>query len=137
DDRVDLAVAKQVEHREKVLTKPLRVSGTATHGKRLAPSADGKQLMALAQLLDPVGGHTPARREKAPKRDGRSRRIPLDPRPPVLVPVREHRVVAVHDEPSPAPQRAEGAQGRPPAEAVEHDVHALSGELANTSQKVL
>ena len=56
-DWVDLATTKQLEQRAEVLTEPLRVAGTSTHRKRL---------VALAQLLDPVGGHPPAGREQAP-----------------------------------------------------------------------
>ena len=45
--------------------------------------------------------------------------------------------MAVHDKPSAGPQRAEGAQRRLAAEPVEHDVDAVSGELAHPRQEVL
>ena len=57
-----------------------------TGSGRRAPH--GKHLVAFAQLLDPVAGHPPAGREQAPERDGRGRRVPLDPPSPALVPVR-------------------------------------------------
>jgi hypothetical protein len=45
--------------------------------------------------------------------------------------------VAVHDEPSAGPQRAEGPQRQCAAEPVEDDVHAFAGELAHPRQEVL
>src|SRR5205823_4105712 len=119
-----------------VLSEPLRIARTSTHGKR-SPTPPGNHLVSLAQLLDPVGGHPPAGREQAPERDGRGRRVPLDPPSPTLVSVHERRGVAVEDEPSAGPQRAEGAQRDLAAEPVEHDVNALSGELPHPGQEVL
>ena len=119
-----LSLTEQLEQCEEVLPEPLRVAGTSTHGKRSATS-HGKHLVALAQLLDPVGEHPPAGREQAPERDGRGRRVPLDPPSPALAPVRERGIVAEHDKPSAGPQRAEGAKRQRAAEPVEHDVHAV------------
>ena len=45
--------------------------------------------------------------------------------------------MAEHDEPSAGPQRAEGAQRQRAAEPVEHDVHAVAGQLAHPRQEVL
>src|SRR5205823_4041433 len=117
DYRVDLALTEQPEQRTEVLAEPLRVARTSAHGKRSA-APHGNKLVALAQLLDPVGRHTPAGREQAPERNGRGRRVPLDPASPTLVSVHERGGVAVHDEPSAGPQRAERAQRDLAAEAV-------------------
>ena len=59
DDRVDLALTEQPEQRAEVLAEPLRVAGTSAHGKRSAAPHRNK-LVALAQLLDPVGRHPSA-----------------------------------------------------------------------------
>jgi hypothetical protein len=58
-DRVDLAHTQQLEQRAEVLPEPLRVAGAATHRKR-STTSHGKHLVALAQLLNPVGEHVPA-----------------------------------------------------------------------------
>ena len=54
-----------------------------------------------------------------------------------LAPSREHGVVAVDDEASAGPQRAEGADRRRAADTVEDDVHAVAGQLADPGQEVL
>jgi hypothetical protein len=100
--RVDLAAAKQLEQSEEVLPEPFRVVGTSTHRKRSATS-HGKQLVALAQLLDPVGRHPSAGREQAPERDCRGRRVPFDPPSPTLVSVHKRGGVAEDDKPSAGP----------------------------------
>ena len=116
--RVDLVFAEQLDQRPEVLAEPLRIAGASTNGKRVAAS-DRKHLVALAQLLDPVGGHAPARREQAPERDGCRRPVQLEPSSPALVAVRDGGGVAEYDEPSAAPQRTEGAKRDPAAERVE------------------
>jgi hypothetical protein len=93
--------------------------------------------MAFAQFLNPVRGHPTARGEQAAERDGRGGRIPLQPRSPVLVPVRERRIVAVHHKPPAGPQCAVRAKRQPAAEPVEHDVDAIPGELSHALQEVL
>ena len=135
--RVDLVPAEQLEQHGEVLPEPLRVPGASTHQARGAPSGHGQPLATVAQPLDAVGEHSPAGREQAAQCHGRGRGIPLEPRPAVLVPVGESGVVAVQDEPSAGAQRAEGAQRRDTAEPVEHDVHAVAGELAHPGQEVL
>jgi hypothetical protein len=57
---VDLPTAEQLEQRAEVLTEPLRVAWTSTHGKCWTTPTDGEPLVTLAQLLDPVGGHASA-----------------------------------------------------------------------------
>ena len=54
-----------------------------------------------------------------------------------LRPCDERRVAAEHDKPSAGPQRAEGAKRQRATEPVEHDVHAVAGQLADPSQEVL
>src|SRR5262245_14908962 len=93
DDRVDLVRAEQLEQREEVLPEPTWVAGTSTHRKRWRTSTHGKHLVAVAQLLDPVGEHAPVRREQAPESDARGRRVPLDPPSPALAPVHKRGVV--------------------------------------------
>ena len=62
-DRVDLALAKQLEQGEEVLPVPLRVAGASTHWKRMA-APFGNDLVSFAQLLDPVYEHPSAGREQ-------------------------------------------------------------------------
>src|SRR5262245_54629969 len=74
DDRVDLALTEQLEQRAEILPEPIRVARTSTHQKRSASPAEGNHLVALTQLLDPVGEHPSARRQPTPK--GRRQRSP-------------------------------------------------------------
>ena len=112
--------------------EPIRVAGSSTHRKRSAKSARGKHLVAFAQLLDPVDEHPPAGREQAPERDGRGRRVPLDPPSPALAPVRDRGGVAEHDKPSAGPQRAKRAKRQRATEPVEHDVHTVAAVSSRT-----
>ena len=137
-NRMDLSLTKQLKQRPEVLTEPLRVAGTSTHRKRWTMSAHRKHLVAFTQLLDPVDEDPAPRREHAPERDGGGRRIPLDPPPPALAPVRHGAGVAEHDEPSAGPQRSEGVKRQPAPEPVEHDIHAFAvGQLARPGHEVL
>src|SRR5437764_1183348 len=99
DDRVDLALAQQLDQRAEVLAEPLRVAGLAAHGAVSPPHV-------VTELLDLVLEHSPAGRQLAPEPYGRDRRIPFDHRRPVLVPVRQRGVAAEYDKPSARPQRA-------------------------------
>ena len=123
--------------RAAVRAAPGNPPGT-TPGRAAPAHCPGSPLGGVAELLDLVGEHPPARRELVPQPEGPDRGIPLDHRRPVLVPVRERGVAAEHDEPAARPQRAEGAQRQRAAERVEHDVHAFAaGQLAHPSQEVL
>src|SRR5262245_24329109 len=115
DDRVDLALTEQLEQRAEILPEPIRVARTSTHQKRSASPAEGNNLVALTQLLDPVGQHPSARRQPTPKGDASGRRVPFDPRSPALAPVsrawsRRRTRRAVH--PAAAPGRSEPRAGR-------------------------
>src|SRR5262245_36303020 len=69
NDRVNLAVTKQLEQRAEVLPVPI--------------------LVRVAQLLDPVREHPSARREQSPEHDECGAGVPLEYSWPILAPVRD------------------------------------------------
>ena len=93
------------QQRAEVLAESVRVARASTHRKRSVTPAHGKPLVAFAELLDPVDQQPPTWREQAPERDGRGRRVPLDPASPALSPVRNRARVAEHDKSSAGAQR--------------------------------
>ena len=118
-NRMDLALAEQLDKRAEILPEPGRIM-------RLAAGCPRPHSVPVAELLDLVWEHMPSRRQLVPEPEGRDGRVPVDHLWPVLVPVRERGVAAEDNKPAAGPQEAVGAKRNSATERVEDSVNTLA-----------